>query len=114
MHLHEIGTQGRADPQMRERFRDLVNPSLPVPKLYGISAMGTCFSVYEYTKDTGRLTPSMIAPDPEIINDVAPQARWDYELLEPAGEVKFRSIVTEIKAVAQAIGNCEPFLPRSW
>jgi len=105
VHLHEIGTRGKADNQMRERFRDLVGPNLPVPKLYGISAMGTCFSVYEYTKETSRLTPPMIARDPDIINDVAPQARWNYELLEPVGEVKFRSIVAEVKAMAQAIGN---------
>lgn len=111
VHLHEIGTRGKADHQMRERFRDLVGPNLPVPKLYGISAMGTCFSVYEYTKETSRLTPPLIARDPDIINDVAPQARWNYELLEPAGEVKFRSIVAEVKAMAQGIGNCEPCLP---
>jgi len=110
LHLHEIGTRGKADHQMRERFRDLVGPNLPVPKLYGISAMGTCFSVYEYMKETSRLTPPMIARDPDIINDVAPQARWNYELLEPAGEVKFRSIVAEVKAMAQAICNCEPCL----
>jgi hypothetical protein len=111
VHLHEIGTRGKADHQMRERFRDLVGPNLPVPKLYGISAMGTCFSVYEYTKETGRLTPPMIARDPDIINDVAPQTRWNYELLEPAGEVKFRSIVAEVKVMAQPIGNCEPCPP---
>ena len=107
VHLHEIGTRGKADHQMRERFRDLVGPNLPVPKLYRISAMGTCFSVYEYTKETSCLTPPMIARDPDIINDITPQARWNYELLEPAGEVKFRSIVAGVKAMAQAIGNCE-------
>ena len=88
---------------MRERFRDLVGPNLP--KLYGISATGTCVSVYEYTKETSRLMPPMIARDPDIIDDVAPQARRNYELLEPAGEIKFRSIVAEVKAMAQPIGN---------
>lgn len=47
----------------------------------------------------------MIARDPDIIDDVAPQARRSYELLEPAGEIKFRSIVAEVKAMAQPIGN---------
>jgi hypothetical protein len=101
IHLKRDGTRGEADNQMRRRFRDLVSGSLPLPKLYGISAMGTCFSVYEYTKETRVLSPSLIAPDPNIVNDVAPEERWNYELLEAAGEEKFRAMV--IKAMAEIV-----------
>jgi hypothetical protein len=38
-----------------------------------------------------------------MVNDVAPQDRWKYELLEADGEAKFRSIVADVKALAQAI-----------
>jgi hypothetical protein len=40
-----------------------------------------------------------------------PETRWNHELLEAAGEAKFRSIVAEVKAMAQDIGNCELFSP---
>ena len=92
------------------RFRDLVSGSLPIPRLYGISAMGTCFSVYEYTKESRVLSPPLIAPDPNIVNDVAPEERWNYELLEATGEEKFRAIVADVKAMSQDMRNCEPFL----
>jgi len=90
---------------MRDRFREFWSPNLPMPTLYGISAMGTCFSVYEYTKETNCLAPPSIPRDLYTVNDVAPQARWKYELLEADGEAKFRSIVAEVKAIAQTIGN---------
>ena len=106
-HLSRPGKRGEADEQMRQRFLDLVVGSLPIPKFYGISAMGTCFSVYEYARDTGILLPPLIAPDRNIVNDVAPEERWNYKLLEEAGAEKFREIVAEVKAMAQTIANCE-------
>jgi len=48
VHLQSPGKRGDADEQMRRRFRDLVVGSSPIPKLYGVSAMGTCLSIYEY------------------------------------------------------------------
>jgi hypothetical protein len=53
----------------------------------------------------------MRVPDSNIVNDVAPEERWHYELLEAAGEVKFRAIVADVEAMAQDIGNCEPSPP---
>ncbi|KIL55705.1 hypothetical protein M378DRAFT_17704 [Amanita muscaria Koide BX008] len=67
--------------------------------------MGTCFSVYDYGKETNGVTPLSIPRDRDIVNDGAPEARWNYELLEADGEAKFRSIVVEVKAMARAIGN---------
>jgi hypothetical protein len=114
VHLQDIAKREKADNQMRDRFRELGSPNLPMPKLYGISAMGTCFSVYEYTKETNRVAPPSIPRDLDTVNDVAPQARWKYELLEADGEAKFRSIVAEVKAIAQAIGNCKLFPRLFW
>ena len=114
IHLQNPGQRGDADAQMRRMFRDLVFGVLPlaIPKLYGVSAMGTCLSIYEYTKATRILLPHAITPDPNIIiNDVAPQERWNYELLEASGEEKFKAIVAEVKAMAVNIVNREPSPP---
>jgi hypothetical protein len=52
----------------------------------------------------------MIAPDPDVINDVAPQAHWHYELLEPTGEAKFRIDSTRGQSYGSS-GNWEHFHP---
>jgi len=103
VHLHNLAMRERADSQMRDRFRELGCPDLPVAKLYGICAMGTSFAVYEYTQETNRVSPPSTPRDPDVLNDVAPSARWEYELLEAGGEAKLRSIVAEVKAMAEAI-----------
>jgi hypothetical protein len=50
--------------------------------------------------------PPLIAPDP--IDGVAPQKRWNRELLEDAREEKFRAMVAEIKTIASTVVSCEP------
>jgi len=96
-----------ADDQMRYRFLDFASQSLPLRKLYGISALGTRFSVYEYHSDTRRLTPRLILPDRNFISDTAPQERWNYDVMTPEGEAKLKQIVGEIKEMAAALpGNC--------
>ena len=59
---------------MRDRFLDF-SGTVAIPKLYGISALGTQFSVHEYTSGTRSLTPPRILPHPVIVNDTAPQER---------------------------------------
>ncbi|KIJ27500.1 hypothetical protein M422DRAFT_784871 [Sphaerobolus stellatus SS14] len=107
-HFEKDSTRAEADDQMRRKFRDFRSASLPLPKLFGISALGTRFSVYEYIIETRALLPPSILPDPMTVNEVAPKERWNYELLEPAGEAKFREVVADVKAMAESIGNCEP------
>ncbi|KAF8161688.1 hypothetical protein B0H34DRAFT_806842 [Crassisporium funariophilum] len=86
-----------ADDQMRDRFLDFSSGNIAIPKLYGISALGTRFSVYEYTSGTRSLTPPRILPDPEIVTDTAPQKRWNYDVMELEGEARFMEIVAEIQ-----------------
>lgn len=99
-HLLEKGTRAAADSQMRDRFLRL-SDSLSIPTLYGVSAMGTRFSVYEYTKETGELTPPAIPRDNRRVNDQAPQERWAYNLMDEAGETKFRQIVMFAKQLCK-------------
>jgi hypothetical protein len=104
--LNHAPSRKEADDQMRDRFLDF-SSGLPLRKLYGISALGTRFSVYEYHSDTRRLTPRLILPDPDVVSDIAPQERWDYDVMTPEGEAKFKQIVGEIKEMAAALsGNC--------
>ena len=48
---------------LRDRFLDF-SGNIAIPILYGISALGTRFSVYEYTSGTRSLTPPRILPHP--------------------------------------------------
>jgi hypothetical protein len=71
-----------------------------------MSAMGLRFSVYEYSKETNILLPPAVHPHELYMTDVAPAERWQYELLENAGEQKLREIVAEIKGMCEAIAEC--------
>ena len=105
-HVDDISTREKADQQMRDRFVAIIGRNLVIPKLYGISAMGTRFSVYEYNKETNVLLPPSIARDAMYVTDVAPADRWNYELLEDGGEQKMREVVAEVKAMCQEIKAC--------
>ncbi|PPQ84053.1 hypothetical protein CVT25_003196 [Psilocybe cyanescens] len=88
---------------MRDQYESIIGRNLVVPKLYAISAMCTCFSVYEYNKEMNALSPPSIPSDPTYVTDVAPASRWNYELLEDVGEKKMRELVLEIKRICQDI-----------
>jgi hypothetical protein len=94
----------KADDQMRDRFLEFAS-HLALPKLYGISALGTRFSVYEYHPQTRRLTPRRILPHPNILNDIAPQERWNYDVMQPEGEAKLKQLVSEIKKMVAALAE---------
>jgi hypothetical protein len=104
--LNHAPSRKQADEQIRLMFLDF-SDGFPLRKLYGISAPGTCFSVYEYHSDTRRLTPSRMGPDPDIVIDTAPQERWNYDLMTPEGEARFKQPVGETKEMAAALSeNC--------
>jgi hypothetical protein len=70
---------------MRGRVFDFATGSIPIPKLYGLSVLGTRFCVYEYTIANCILTPLCIVPHPKLISDTAPKERWNLDILEPQG-----------------------------
>ena len=105
-HLDDISTREKADQQMRDRFVNIIGRNLVIPKLYGISAMGTRFSVYVYNKETNVLLPPSIARDAMYVTDVAPADRWNHELLEDDGEQKMREFVSEVKVMCEKIKAC--------
>ena len=90
--LDKFSLRTEADDQIRKRFVEFAD-SIPIPKLVGLSAMGTRFSIYESTMEN-KLLPVRIIPDDRSLIDTAPKARWNYDILDPAGEV-----VEEVKAM---------------
>lgn len=99
-----------ADVQMHERILEFTAGSIPIPKLYGISALGTRFCVYEYNPASRSLTPRRIDPDPHLVTDIAPKERWDFDFMELQGEVRLKIVVRRIKEMVTDLdNNCEFF-----
>jgi len=101
--LDHISPRKAADSQMRSRVVEL-SDVIAIPKLYGISALGTRLSVYEFTRGTRELTPHAIPDNPNKLTDVAPKAWWKYGLFEEEGEAKVREIVAEVKDMVLNLG----------
>lgn len=105
VHLGDISTREKADQQMCDRFTSIIGRNVVISKLYGISTMGSRFSVYAYTRETNILLPPSSAPDPMFVTDVAP-GRWNYDLLEENGELKMKALVASMKEMCQEITEC--------
>ncbi|KAF8801965.1 hypothetical protein BYT27DRAFT_7261619 [Phlegmacium glaucopus] len=73
-----LSARGSADDQMRQRFRELASA-------------------------TRSIDPPAIARDLVMVNDIAPEARWAYNLLELAGEAKFREVVNAVKGMTAGL-----------
>jgi hypothetical protein len=97
--LDKVSSRMEADDQMRKRFIEFTSSNIPTPKLVGLSALGTNFCVYELMTVDNQLLPVRIIPDPQFLINTAPKVWWDYDILDPAGEVKLREVVEEVKAM---------------
>ncbi|KAI6039464.1 hypothetical protein EDC04DRAFT_1726536 [Pisolithus marmoratus] len=93
----------QADDQMRHRLLDFIEGTVPIPKLYGISAFGTRICVYEYTTEDRTLTPACIIPHPLIVTDTAPKERWNLDILGQEGEARLKEVVAHIKEMVSEL-----------
>ena len=67
-------------------------------------AVGTRLCFYTLnTRGEPIINPVSIQHDPVVVNDTAPVTRWAYDILEPAGEERFRDVVDDIKAKCEAL-----------
>ena len=98
-----LSARGSADDQMRQKFREFASRTIPTATLYGLSAFGPQFCVYAFEPATRSIDPPAIARDLVVVNDIAPEARWAYNLLEPAGEAKFREVVNVVKGMTAGL-----------
>ncbi|KAJ7189290.1 hypothetical protein GGX14DRAFT_610390 [Mycena pura] len=102
-HLQYRATRAAADGQLRERFGYLVD-ILVIPKLYGISTIGSRFAVYEYDRASETLTPHEIARNAQVVNDTAPETRWAHDFLDgDAGEARLLEVAQDIRTMCAAL-----------
>ena len=99
-HFQHISTRASADIQIRERFKVLFE-SVSVPKLYGISAMGTRICLYTMDKKNGELLPESIPDSSTRVTDTAPAERWGYDIMKPKGEDVLHGIIDEVKKMCR-------------
>ena len=91
----------RADAQMRQRYDEMLAKS-PIPRLYGLSLLGTSLRVYCGDKDTGEVTPHYVGR-PHMDRILPPgflDGGWDVDILSQDGLRKIQEIVAYIKAEA--------------
>ncbi|KAF8969619.1 hypothetical protein BDZ97DRAFT_1653537, partial [Flammula alnicola] len=74
-----------------------------VPVLHGVSALGTKLSFYRCEADTKEWTPHNVPHEDEYVTDIAPQERWNADVLEEEGARKLQAIVDNVKAMSAQI-----------
>ena len=95
-------------PESFWRRLDLFVENCPLKTLHAITAIGTmlCFYSVDTENPHARIQPTAIRRfDPEVVNDVAPEDRWAYDILGPSGEERFRAVVEEIKTHCAALSS---------
>ena len=101
--ISELSGRAAADRQMHEIFERLAE-GLVLPKLFGLSLIGSRFAVYEYDRASQELTPPEITRDSRILNDTAPVSRWAHDFLDAGeGEAKFLEVVQSVKTLCDAL-----------
>ena len=94
----------RADSQMRKRF-DQMLPNCPIPRLYGLSLLGTSLRVYCGDKATGGVTPLFVGRSD--MNRILPpdflEGKWNLDILSQDGLRKIQEIVAYIKVEAAKV-----------
>ena len=94
----------RADTQMRQRY-DQMLPNCPIPRLYGLSLLGTSLRVYCGDKVTGEITPHFVGR-PNVDRILPPDfldGQWDLDILSLDGLKKMQEIIAYIKAEAASV-----------
>jgi hypothetical protein len=88
--------QAATDDQMRNRFDELID-DLTIPTLHGISALSPHLSFYTYSKEENNVLLPLILQDTNQVNDRAPAARWDTELMSDDGVQRLTAAVNHVK-----------------
>jgi hypothetical protein len=85
-----------------------------MPVLHAVSAFGARLCFYKMCRDQP-IEPRYIPVRPELRfdTDTTPQERWDSDILEDEGEMRFKNVVEEIKQACAALRDVLPVSPRS-
>ena len=95
--VDEPDKRWRADIQMRRRFDEMLD-KCPLPRLYGLSLLGTSLRVYSCDKATRLMNPRVPKEDRTFL-----EGQWDVDLLSQEGFQKFQDIVAYIKAESEKV-----------
>ncbi|KZS99828.1 uncharacterized protein LAESUDRAFT_816829 [Laetiporus sulphureus 93-53] len=103
-HLRMQSKREKADDQIRSRMFDVVG-DCPLNTLHAISAMGTklCFYTLNTQDPAATINPPAVQRHATRVNETIPANRWADDILEDAGEQRFRAIVEEIKVGCAAL-----------
>lgn len=98
---NEPDKRQRADTQMRQRY-DQMLVNCPIPRLYGLSLLGTSLRVYCGDKPTGEITPRFVGrPNADcILPPGSLEGQWDLDILSSDGLKKIQEVVAYITAEA--------------
>ncbi|KAF8337875.1 uncharacterized protein EI90DRAFT_3040887 [Cantharellus anzutake] len=91
-----LSTRLKADAQIRQRYDELLR-HCPIPRLYGLSLLGTSLRIYCGHRDTGNITPRFV-DRPCVLPPDFLEGGWDLDILSPAGFNKMQEIVAYVKA----------------
>ncbi|KAF8149181.1 hypothetical protein B0H34DRAFT_735234 [Crassisporium funariophilum] len=98
--LWVMGGYGLWEVNFGSKLRFGGGSNLWVTGVYGLSQV---WVMTGSTVATQNLDPPAIARDLLVVNDVVPEARWAYNLLEPAGEAKFREVVNAVRGMTAGL-----------
>ncbi|KAJ6490658.1 hypothetical protein C8R47DRAFT_1014108 [Mycena vitilis] len=96
-HLTVPSNRAAADQQMRARYDDLLY-RCPLPKLYGLSMIGTKMRVYTGDAAVMTLHPPLVSTSPDRVLDRKHlEGAWNVDILSEEGFVGMKQIVNFIK-----------------
>ncbi|KAF9474526.1 hypothetical protein BDN70DRAFT_924540 [Pholiota conissans] len=84
-----------ADRQFRQWFRSSLLKDCPVPRLRGISILGSSMRVYYGDVATGKITPPYREP-PQVIPPGFLEGEWNINILSKEGHRKMRELLNDI------------------
>ena len=99
-HISLTGSRASADWEMRKlltHFHSLAK----TPILHACSAVGLRLCHYKLITSSGELLPSEAPRSTRYIEDVAPAARWNIDILSEEGSASFLEIVAGVKSLCE-------------
>ncbi|KAN0118110.1 hypothetical protein V8E52_005371 [Russula decolorans] len=103
---HKADLRYSADDQIRRRY-DAMLGDCPLPRLWGLSLLGTSLRVYCGTVATETIEPDFVPlsrPSPRrILPRDFLEGAWDIDILSPEGFNKMKEIITDVLAAAAAL-----------
>ena len=100
---HKSDLRYSADDQIRRRY-DAMLGDCPLPRLWGLSLLGTSLRVYCGIVATETIEPDFVPrPSPSrILPRHFLEGAWDIDILSPEGFNKMKEIITDVLAAAAA------------